>query len=345
MALKRLFQSLLIIILFFIAWYYLQPAKTGHGRNNIKYDLVADWPQFPATFQPGNPTGIGIDTNQNIIVFHRASREWPLIGPMPSDYIDSNTILVIDRKTGKIKNSWGAGLFIMPHGLTVDRENNIWVTDVGLHQVLKFSHEGKLLMTLGQPKVPGADSAHFNRPTDIAIAANGVIYISDGYKNSRIIKFTPSGKFISQWGIKGTGNGEFDIPHGIALDDASAKVYVADRENNRIQIFDSSGRYLQQWTDKSFGSICAIAFDPTTKRLIAVDDDSFLKLKHKGSDILIFDADGKVQTRFGRSGSYNGPLCWYHDVAVDNDGNIYTGDILGNHIQKFTIHPQTQSAR
>lgn len=335
MPFKIIACSFLVLIICFFACYFLQSQKTGRGKDNFtKYDLVNDWPQLPDSIEMGNPTGIGIDTSMNIFVFHRAGRKWPLVGPMPSNPISLNTIVLLDRQSGKILNSWGDSLFIMPHGLTVDKNNNVWVTDVGLHQVFKFNHEGKLLMVLGESKIPGRDSLHFNRPTDVAVADNGTFYVSDGYKNSRVIKFTPSGQYLMEWGTKGNKEGEFNIPHGIALD-AKGKVYIADRENSRIQIFDTSGRFLQQWTDKSFGIICAVAFDKGIEKLIAVDDNALLKLKHMGSDIIIIDTAGNVQTRFGRSGLYEGPMCWYHDVAVDNEGNIYSGDILGNKVQKF----------
>ncbi len=299
------------------------------------YQLVKDWPQLPGGYILGNPTGIGIDTNQNVFVFHRAGRTWPLIGAMPDSYIPEKTILLLDNNSGKITNSWGDSSFVMPHGLTVDHNNNVWVTDVGLHQVFKFSHNGKLLMTLGIAKTPGKDSIHFNRPTDVAVADDGSFYVSDGYGNSRIVKFSATGTYLFEWGKKGNKKGEFNIPHGIDLDE-HGNVFVADRENNRIQVFDPTGKFLTQWTDKSFESICSIFFEKTKKNFVAVDDArSWFKTKHKGSDILLFDSSGNLQSRYGRSGSYQGPKSWYHDVAIDAKGDIYVGDILGNTLQKF----------
>ena len=284
----------------------------------------------------GNPTGISIDTNQNIVVFHRANREWSLFGSMPDKPIQSETILIINKDSGKLINSWGDNLFVMPHGLKADSDNNIWVTDVGLHQIFKFSYDGKLLLKLGQAGIAGNDSSHFNKPTDVAIAKDGSFYVSDGYENSRIIKFSATGKYLFEWGKKGDNEGEFNIPHGISLDD-NGNVYVADRENNRIQEFDSTGKFIRHFSDNSFGAISAVASDKS--KLFVVDDVTFLKVKHRGSDVFIFDTTGKVQTRFGRSGFYNGKTSWYHDLAVDKDENIYVGDILGNTIQKFRKVP------
>ena len=309
--------------------------KIATADSPHQYELVKNWPQLPVGYTLGNPTGIGIDTNQNIFIFHRADRTWPLLSAMPDSYILEKTILLLDGKTGKIINSWGDSCFIMPHGLNVDSNNNVWVTDVGLHQVFKFSHTGKLLMTLGTPKESGNDSIHFNRPTDVVVANDGSFYISDGYGNSRVIKFSSTGKYLFEWGRKGNKEGEFNIPHGIDLDE-KGNVYVADRENNRVQVFDSSGKFLAQWTNKDFRSVCSITFDKTKKSFVAVDDaTSWFKLKHNGSDIILFDFKGNLSGRFGRSGSYEGPKTWLHDVAIDKEENIYVGDILGNKIQKI----------
>lgn len=333
MQLKKVGYMVLAIAIIMAACWYLQPMKKGIGKNaSIKYELVNNWPQLPQNFILGNPTGIAIDTNQNIIVFHRAYRKWPLLGSMPKSFITDNTVLILDKESGNILQSWGANLFIMPHGLRVDKENNIWVTDVGLNQVFKFTHDGKLLMKLGEAKVAGNDKEHFNQPTDVAVERDGSFYVSDGYQNSRIIKFSPSGKYLLEWGTKGNKNGEFNIPHGIAID-ANSNVYVADRENNRIQVFDSMGKFLKKWDNESFGNICAVSFNKS--KLFAADDVSFLKIKHRGSDVFIFDTSGTVEKRFGRSGSYNGAVGWFHDIAIDDDENIYVGDILNNKIFKF----------
>ena len=332
---KKAFYFIIALTALVIALYFLQPIKKGKGVDTTThYELVKNWPRFAPVFKMGNPTGIGIDVNQNIVVLHRANRKWPLLGSMPGDLIKNKTILIIDKENGKLLDSWGDNFFIMPHGLATDNENNIWVTDVGLHQVFKFNHQGKLLLKLGKAKLPGNDSLHFNKPTDMAIAKDGSIYICDGYGNSRVVKFSATGKYLYEWGKKGGKESEFDIPHGISLD-SNGNVYVADRENNRIQVFDSNGRFIKQLGDNSFGSICSVAFNKTSSKLFSVDDFTFWKIKHRGSDVFVFDSTGKVQTRFGRSGFYEGATTWYHDLAVDEDENIYVGDILGNTIQKF----------
>jgi DNA-binding beta-propeller fold protein YncE len=301
--------------------------------------LESEWPKLPVGYSLSQPGGIGIDSKQNIFVFHRPGRRWKMLeDEFPDSLISSNTVLMIDRNSGKIINAWGANLFIMPHGLTVDKQDNVWVTDVGLHQIFKFSHDGVLLMKLGEAKIPGNDSRHFNRPTDVAVTKDGSFYVTDGYRNSRVIKFSKEGKYLFEWGRKGNKPGEFIIPHAIDLD-SMGNVYVADRENNRVQEFDANGKFIREWKDKSLSKLYSVTIFQKNQQMFAVDYLVVLDVVIKGSNIIQFDPDGHIISEFGRSGSYSGPTCRYHDLAIDRDGNIYVGDILGNCIQKFTYTP------
>jgi len=204
---------------------------------------------------------------------------------------------------------------------------------LGLHQVFKFSHEGKLLMKLGEAKIAGNDKTHFNRPTDVAVAADGSFYVSDGYNNSRIIKFSSTGQYLFEWGKRGNAPGEFNIPHNLDLDD-KGNVYVADRENSRVQAFDANGKFIKEWKKEGSGKIYSVVIDNNHRQLITIDYRSTVMVP-EGSDVLIFDSTGTTVAQFGRTGLYDGPVCRYHDVAIDKDGNIYTVDILDNKIQKF----------
>jgi peptidylamidoglycolate lyase len=234
-------------------------------------------------------------------------------------------------------NSWGANYFIMPHGLTVDKDNNIWVTDVGLHQIFKFSHNGQLLMTLGVAKVSGNDSLHFNMPTDVAIANDGSFYVSDGYGNSRIVKFSPKGKYLLEWGTYGNKQGEFDIPHAITLDN-TGNVYVADRENNRIQVFDSKGEFLKDLkNNEQVAQIPSVTIDKS-QNLFAIDYD-FVDTLINGSTIFQYDKADKVIYQFGGLGTNKRTASWYHDISVDKEGSIYVGDIHRMKIHKFKYKP------
>ena len=310
---------------------------TTSAQNNVRqisYELVNNWPELSKGYKLGQPTGIGIDKDDHIFVFHRAGRIWT--EPFPDSVISQNTVLELDNESGKIINSWGANYFIMPHGLTVDKQNNVWLTDVGLHQVFKFSHDGKLLMKLGVAKVPGNDSSHFNLPTDIAIADDGSFYVSDGYGNSRVVKFSSSGNYIKAWGTFGKKPGEFIIPHGIAIDQNNI-IYVADRQNNRVQLFDTSGSFLKELkNDVQVEELPSIAIDKAN-HLFAIDYDPTLKKDSiaKGSTIFEFDPSQNANIHFGASGSANRTTSWFHDIAIDSKGNIYVGDITGLKVLKF----------
>ena len=148
---------------------------------------------------------------------------------------------------GKYLRSWGKGMFTRPHGLRIDRDQNVWALDDAGHQIFKFTRDGKLLQTWGVKDKPGNDAKTFNRPTDIAWDSQGNAYISDGYGNRRVVKLDKAGNFVMTWGTEGDGPGQFRLPHSIAVD-SKDRVYVSDRENNRIQIFDTGGKLLKTWT-------------------------------------------------------------------------------------------------
>jgi DNA-binding beta-propeller fold protein YncE len=298
-----------------------------------KYKQQKSWPDLPNDLILGQVTGVGIDTSQHVLLFHRAGRVWTT--PFPANTIPSPTILELDGATGKLLKKWGENYFIMPHGLTVDHENNIWVTDVALHQIFKFTHDGTLLLKIGEATISGNDSLHFNMPTDIAVCKDGSFYVSDGYGNSRVVKFSKTGKYLFEWGKKGQGPREFDTPHAIDLD-GNGNVFVADRENSRIQKFDTTGKFISEWKNPGGAPLYSLTVQKNTNEVYAVD---YLKISDtiiQGSDILFFDARLKLNKRVGRSGSYEGDVCRYHDVAVDKNGNVYVGDILKNSIQKFS---------
>jgi peptidylamidoglycolate lyase len=308
---------------------------TKHGSNDntfrIEYELVENWPKLSQNYILSQPTGIGIDTNDNIFVFHRTGRGWT--DPFPDSLISQNTILKLENKTGKILNSWGANYFIMPHGLSVDKNNNIWVTDVALHQIFKFSSNGELLMKLGIAKTPGNDSLHFNMPTDVAVANDGCFFVSDGYGNSRVVKFSPSGKYLFDWGEYGNKQSEFNIPHGISVD-KNDNVYVADRENNRIQVFNSNGIFIKELKNNvQVAQLPSVTID-NYENVFAIDFD-FNDTVINGSTILEYDSTDKILYQFGGLGTNKRTISWYHDISLDKNGNIYVGDIHNKRVLKF----------
>lgn len=330
-------KSLRYVLLAILVVGFKSPKTKDGIKASIQpdaYILVENWPNLPEDLILGNPTGLGIDSENNLVVFHRASRVWQ--EPMPESKIQEKTILTLNKQTGEILKSWGADLFIMPHGLEVDKENNVWVTDVALHQIFKFSSDGNLLLTLGEAKVPGNDTKHFNLPTDIAVSNDGSFYVSDGYGNSRVVKFSKEGDYLFEWGTYGNKQGEFNIPHGIDLD-TKGNIYVADRENNRIQKFDSDGNFIAVWQNTVSEQLYSVTIDNQNDHLFGIDYMTVNDTIIKGSDIFRFDLNTEVQLQFGRTGLYEGPISRYHDIQVDDEGSLYVGDILSNKLQKFRL--------
>lgn len=207
-------------------------------------------------------------------------------GANSCDGSDKAPIVQLDMDTGKAIKAIGAGLFVFPHGLHVDRGGNVWVTDGAISKdgskgltVTKLSPEGKVLLTLGTPGQRGNDETHFQSPSDVITAPNGDIFVTDGHApimpfipaglNMRVMKFNKDGKFIAQWGKAGAGKSEFNNPHAMAFD-RSGRLFVADRANNRIQIFSQGGKFIAEW--KQFGR--PSGFYVTGDRLYAIDADS-----------------------------------------------------------------------
>jgi DNA-binding beta-propeller fold protein YncE len=270
------------------------------------YRPVTGWPQLPPDVKLGRVSGVATDAADRVYVFHR--------GKQP--------ILVFDRD-GKFLRSWGDGVIDMAHGLRIDRDGNVWVTDIGHHLVMKFDPEGKLLLTLGQKGKPGDATDQFNKPTDVAIAPSGEFYVSDGYGNSRVVKFSREGKFVKEWGKKGTGEGEFNLPHAILLDDRG-RVIVGDRENNRIQVFDADGKFLT--VIKESGAPFGL-FLTADKRLYVADG--------RAHWVAVLNLDGKPLGRWGEKGAGPGQFNLPHAVCVDSKGAVYVTEIDGQRVQKF----------
>ena len=222
--------------------------QAASAPNPYKWD--EGWkPELPAGREWGSTAGVGVDREGNIYVAERCGGN-----PLGCAGKSIDPIVKL-APSGRFLSAFGGGLFVQPHGLYVDRDGNIWATDVNAkdgvgHQVFKFSSSGKVLLKLGRAGVAGAGPDTFNQPSAVVVAANGDIFVADGHlgdnSNQRIVKFTKDGKFIKTWGRKGTGPGEFDGPHAIAMD-SQGRVFVADRSNNRIQIFDQDGKFLDQW--------------------------------------------------------------------------------------------------
>jgi len=243
--------------------------------------------------------------------------------------------------SGRLAQSFGAGLFVFPHAIHVDRDGNVFVADADGkdgkgHTVTKFSPDGKVLMTLGRAGVAGETNDTFNRPSAVVTAPNGDIYVADGHggnSNARIVKFSKDGKLIKTWGHKGSGPGEFGELHAIAID-SSGRVFVGDRGNNRIQIFDPEGRFLAEW--RQFGRPTAIYIDANDTLYVA-DHQSSAKLNpgvRRG--IRIGSAkDGVVKTLIPGSGPEPDKEQVPEGVAVDARGNIYGAEVALKNVTRY----------
>jgi DNA-binding beta-propeller fold protein YncE len=236
-----------LFALSFAAAAFAQPAPNSQPNP---YRTIENYLQLPQGRTMGSSSAIDIDRAGNIWVADRCGA---------NSCVDSQLapIMKFDSK-GKLLSSFGAGMFVFPHGITIDPDGNVWVSDgrgrngKG-HQVFKFSPDGKVLMTLGKAGVAGDGPDTFNQPSAVAFGHNGDIFVADGHDagtNARIVKFTKDGKFIKTWGKKGMGPGEFDAPHALALD-SKGRLFVADRGNSRIQIFNQDGEFIEQWTQFS----------------------------------------------------------------------------------------------
>jgi streptogramin lyase len=205
------------------------------------------------------------------------------------------------------------------HGLHVDHQDNVWVTDVGRHVVMKFSPEGKLLLTLGTLDKSGETPATFNQPTSVVVAPGGNVFVSDGYGNSRIVKFDSTGKFIKTWGKLGMQPGEFHTPHCVALD-SKGRLYVADRENQRVQIFDQEGRFLEQWPNLHSMDAIYITKDDRIYGGGGTDDR-----------IYRFDTHGRILEQWGNDRTFGYP----HGICLDSSGNLYVAQTGAGRAAKF----------
>jgi DNA-binding beta-propeller fold protein YncE len=290
--------------LLLLALYILQ--ATSHADSIPDYRPVADWPKVPDEVKLGPVSGVATDSDDRVYVLHR--------GPKP--------VLVFERD-GKFLRSWGDDHLKTPHGLRIDKNGYIWITDIGNHQVLKFDAKGKPLLTLGKKGEAGTSDDKFDRPTDVAVATSGEFYVSDGYGNSRVLKFSADGKLLKQWGKKGTGEGEFNLPHTIVLG-AKGHVIVGDRENNRIQIFDADGKFLTQW--KEGGAPYGLFL--FGERLFVADGVA--------NWVKVLGPDGKALGRFGEKGTAPGQLQLPHMLCVDSHGDVYVTEITNKRVQKFT---------
>ncbi len=309
---------------------YAQGAPDPNAAPN-PYKLDEGWMKLPEGRKIGATFGLSIDRDgKSLWAFDRCAS---------ADFCAGSNLAPIFKfdASGKVVANFGAGMFASPHGLYADHDGNVWATDFRDkdgkgHTVTKFSPDGKVLMTLGKVGVKGDGQDTFNAPSNTLVAPNGDVFVADGHggdTNARIVKFTKEGKFIKAWGHKGTGPGEFDTPHMLAMDTAG-RLFVADRVNNRIQIFDQDGRFLTEW--KQFGRPSSVYINKND--IIYVSDSQSTDKVNPGfgQGIRVGTVkDGKVVAYIPETKE----LGALEGVAADDTGNIYAGYTQTMNLRRF----------
>jgi DNA-binding beta-propeller fold protein YncE len=339
-----------------------QPSYPGPADLPNPYKLVEGWPTLPASMNGGRwgeVIRVHVARDGNIWVFHRCFNVVPPGSATCVNRGEANPPVLQFDPSGRLLKSFGAGLFAYPHGFTIDGDENLWASDVndeetvlGMparnadgvvmgQEVLKLSADGKVLMTLGREGVGGSGIDTFDRPTGVAIAPNGDIFVSDGHwknksNNARVLKFAKDGKFIKTWGRQGAAPGEFEDPHDIFIGGSLGRVYVADRRNSRLQVFDQDGNFIVAWRQFGQPSSVFVGRDDTIYVGASFPDPAAKKGELRG--IVIGDArDGALKAfipdpsdldKVIRGTSASG-------IAADDAGNVYAADVGTQGLRKY----------
>lgn len=299
--------------------------------ESFHYRADDRWARVPNGWTWKEVTAVAIDSRDRVFVFNRGD----------------HPVLVFEPD-GTFLRSWGEGTFARPHGITIGPDDSVYCTDDLDHTVKKFTPDGRLLFTLGtsgKPSNTGATSIDYRTikqagdpfyfPTNVALSPVGEIYVTDGYGNARVHKFTPDGRLMFSWGNPGSGPGEFHVPHGIAVD-REGKVYVADRENSRIQVFSPDGEFLSERT--GIARPCQVAFDAAENLYVAElgyragmwPGTTAPTPDATGGRVSIFSPDGNLLARIGggenptAAGDFFAP----HDIRIDSSGNFYVSEVV-----------------
>ena len=277
------------------------------NADKLTYEVVEDWGKLPEGWTFTQVAGVAVDSRDKVYVYNRG--EHPLI--------------IFDRD-GNFLTSWGEGVLTHGgHGIFIDADDYVYLADRAMQTVMKFTPEGERLLTLGTVGQAN-EGKPFNNLTDIALSPSGEIYVSDGYGNSLVHRFSADGTLLLSWGEPGSEAGQFNLPHSVWVD-RQERVYVADRENHRIQIFTSEGEFITMWT----------GFRQPTDLFIDADDNLYIpELQHRVS---IVNLDGEILARLGgEESNAPGQFIAPHGVWTDSQNALYVGEVLeGQRIQKF----------
>ncbi|MEZ4660960.1 MAG: peptidyl-alpha-hydroxyglycine alpha-amidating lyase family protein [Caldilineaceae bacterium] len=274
------------------------------GSGKYTYEYVEGWGKLPSGWEWGWIPAIACDSKDNVYVYSRSAHP-----------------LVIFDRDGNFLDSWGEDVLEDAHGIFIDAEDNVYCTERETHCVRKFNARGELVMTIGTPHQQGAnDGDPFRLPTDLAIASNGDLFISDGYGNARVHKYTADGQHILSWGVWGTGPGQFELSHCVRI--KNDEVWICDRTNNRIQIFDLNGAFLSAWPGLMHPD--TIYFDP---------NEDVVYIAELDQQISIYTTDRQLLAQWGGGVKSNKPgefTACPHGIWADSRGDLYVGEVQDN---------------
>jgi DNA-binding beta-propeller fold protein YncE len=274
------------------------------GTGRYRYRLQPSWAKLPEGQEFGVISSVAVDSRGRVYVYHRGK----------------NPVLVFNHDRELIA-SWGEGVLTDAHGIFITADDRVFVVNRDRHQVLQYTKDGTLMFALGT-RGRAASEAPFSHPSDVAVALTGEIFVSDGYANSRVHKFSADGRLVLSWGEPGGGPGQFRVPHGIAVD-ADGRVYVADRENNRVQVFTGEGEFVTQWSDFK------------SPMDIYIDDDQVVYVSDQIPRFSLYDRAGKLLGR-ARTGGEG------HGICGDRNGNLYVA--LSDHRRQVLKYIRVDAA-
>lgn len=298
------------------------------GTDPLLWKPDPEWPRVPDEISLLEAVGVATDSTNRVFVFHR--------GEPP---------VLVFEPDGTFITGWGNGQFVRPHGIWIADDDTVFLVDDQGHSVRQYTLQGEVIRAIGPEGTPSATGIEngdlrtitggppFNEPTNLVRSSTGEFYITDGYGNARVHRFSADGELIASWGRPGQGEGEFFLPHGIGIDEDD-RLYVADRENNRIQIFSATGEFLDQWTDvvrpcEVFVASDGLVYVAEVGMRVGMYPWMKRDLSQSGGRVSVFDQQGGLQARWGGGDHPESPADFYapHDIWVDSDGNVYVAEV------------------
>ncbi len=349
---------------------FAAPSFAQQRVPELSFDSVPDFLKLPSGMNFGEVSGVAVNSRGHVFVFTRSnSAGGPAYAPSAAQLLEFGPKGEFLREIGKGLYAWS-----FAHTVRIDKDDNIWAVDKGSDMIIRFNQAGRVMMTFGRrkesadeetkpwehvsPPLPAVDGL-FRQPTDVAWDSEGNIYISDGYINSRVAKYDKNGDWVKSWGDRGTGPGQFNLPHAIAVDRTN-NIYVGDRSNRRIQVFDTDGKFLRMFTidvPPAPGTRAVNGNTPTGERLAAVigapnsicitpgpTQVMFVGESTFPGRIFKLSLDGTVLGVIGRSGRQLKQFSGAHQLACPSENEVYAAETSNWRVQKLILHPQGQTS-